>query len=310
MTSTTAACSSSARRRPGSSSPTRSAAADDRSRSPSANTCGCRGRYRGRDVFWWMDAAGILDERHDEVDDLVRARHLPSPQLIGSPERRSIDLNALDDRGRPHRRSARRHHRRHRPVLGRARQHLHARRPQDEPPARHLRRLGRSLERLRHRPGERFEATRVPATPRASRSISATTTSAPSSGRPATDPTTAGSTFPCSTARVASATTAASCRRSRHVPARRQPPAPPAIELHQRRRSRHRRTRRTPRAAPPVHTIAASMHGHRLTPHPGRIGTRPMAVATRDGERPSGILRGRCRRAPGSRHDRSGTQSC
>ena len=51
--------------------------------------------YRGRDIFWWMDAAGVLDERYDEVDDLVRARHVPSPQLIGSPEHRSIDLNTL-----------------------------------------------------------------------------------------------------------------------------------------------------------------------------------------------------------------------
>lgn len=51
--------------------------------------------YRGRDIFWWMDAQGILDERYDEVDDLVRARHLPSPQLIGTPERRSIDLGGL-----------------------------------------------------------------------------------------------------------------------------------------------------------------------------------------------------------------------
>lgn len=55
--------------------------------------------YRGRDVFWWMDAAGISDERHSDVDDLVRARNLPSPQLIGTPDRRSIDLNALTDRG-------------------------------------------------------------------------------------------------------------------------------------------------------------------------------------------------------------------
>jgi putative flavoprotein involved in K+ transport len=55
--------------------------------------------YRGRDIFWWMDAAGILDQRHDEVDDLVRARHLPSPQLVGTPERRSIDLNSLVDQG-------------------------------------------------------------------------------------------------------------------------------------------------------------------------------------------------------------------
>ncbi|HUF99159.1 MAG TPA: NAD(P)-binding domain-containing protein [Ilumatobacter sp.] len=55
--------------------------------------------YRGRDVLWWMDAAGISDERYDEVDDLVRARHLPSPQLIGTPEHRTIDLNTLTDHG-------------------------------------------------------------------------------------------------------------------------------------------------------------------------------------------------------------------
>ena len=55
--------------------------------------------YRGRDVCWWMEAAGVFGERHDEMDDLVRARHLPSPQLIGTPEHRSIDLNALSDRG-------------------------------------------------------------------------------------------------------------------------------------------------------------------------------------------------------------------
>ncbi|MGH9133348.1 MAG: NAD(P)-binding domain-containing protein [Ilumatobacteraceae bacterium] len=55
--------------------------------------------YRGRDTFWWMDAAGVLDERHDEVDDLVRARHVPSPQLIGSPERRTVDLTTLDRSG-------------------------------------------------------------------------------------------------------------------------------------------------------------------------------------------------------------------
>jgi putative flavoprotein involved in K+ transport len=51
--------------------------------------------YRGRDIFWWMEAAGVLDERYDEVDDLTRARHIPSPQLIGTPELRSLDLNAL-----------------------------------------------------------------------------------------------------------------------------------------------------------------------------------------------------------------------
>lgn len=55
--------------------------------------------YRDRDIFWWLDSAGVLDERADEVDDLVRARHLPSPQLVGSPERRDVDLNALADIG-------------------------------------------------------------------------------------------------------------------------------------------------------------------------------------------------------------------
>ncbi|HEX4432464.1 MAG TPA: NAD(P)-binding domain-containing protein [Frankiaceae bacterium] len=55
--------------------------------------------YRGRDIFWWLEWAGVLDERHDEVDDLVRARHVPSPQLIGSPEHRSIDLTTLRQSG-------------------------------------------------------------------------------------------------------------------------------------------------------------------------------------------------------------------
>ncbi len=51
--------------------------------------------YRGRDVLWWMDASGVWDQRHDEVDDLTRARRLPSPQLVGTPERTTLDLNAL-----------------------------------------------------------------------------------------------------------------------------------------------------------------------------------------------------------------------
>jgi putative flavoprotein involved in K+ transport len=51
--------------------------------------------YRGRDVLWWMDASGVWDQRYDELDDLVRARRLPSPQLVGTPERATLDLNAL-----------------------------------------------------------------------------------------------------------------------------------------------------------------------------------------------------------------------
>ena len=55
--------------------------------------------YRGRDVLWWMDASGVWDERYDEVEDLTRARRLPSPQLVGTPERMTLDLNALTAMG-------------------------------------------------------------------------------------------------------------------------------------------------------------------------------------------------------------------
>lgn len=55
--------------------------------------------YRGRDVLWWMAAAGVWDQRYDEIDDLNRARSLPSPQLVGTPERATLDINALTDLG-------------------------------------------------------------------------------------------------------------------------------------------------------------------------------------------------------------------
>ena len=55
--------------------------------------------YRGRDVLWWMDRTGVWDERYDQVEDLTRARRLPSPQLVGTPERATLDLNALTDLG-------------------------------------------------------------------------------------------------------------------------------------------------------------------------------------------------------------------
>jgi putative flavoprotein involved in K+ transport len=51
--------------------------------------------YRGRDIQWWMLASGLLDQRIDDVDDAARARRVPSPQLAGSPERATLDLNAL-----------------------------------------------------------------------------------------------------------------------------------------------------------------------------------------------------------------------
>jgi putative flavoprotein involved in K+ transport len=53
--------------------------------------------YRGLDIQRWMEVTGILDQRYDEVDDLVRARRVPSPQLTGT--RATLDLNLLRERG-------------------------------------------------------------------------------------------------------------------------------------------------------------------------------------------------------------------
>ncbi len=55
--------------------------------------------YRGRDIKWWMEAIGMMDMRYDEVDDIRRARRLPSLQLVGTPEHMTLDLNALRDMG-------------------------------------------------------------------------------------------------------------------------------------------------------------------------------------------------------------------
>ena len=55
--------------------------------------------YRGRDVLWWMDASGVWDQRYDELEDLTRARRLPSPQLVGTPDRATLDLNTLTSMG-------------------------------------------------------------------------------------------------------------------------------------------------------------------------------------------------------------------
>jgi putative flavoprotein involved in K+ transport len=46
-----------------------------------------------------MNAAGVLDDRYDEVDDIKRASGLPSPQLVGTPDRATIDLNTLTGSG-------------------------------------------------------------------------------------------------------------------------------------------------------------------------------------------------------------------
>jgi putative flavoprotein involved in K+ transport len=55
--------------------------------------------YRGKDLQWWMDTAGVHDDRYDEADDIARARRVPSLQLAGTPDRSTLDLNALTDLG-------------------------------------------------------------------------------------------------------------------------------------------------------------------------------------------------------------------
>jgi putative flavoprotein involved in K+ transport len=55
--------------------------------------------YRGKDIEWWMDAAGVLGERYDEIDDIARARRVPSLQLAGTSDRSTLDLNALTSGG-------------------------------------------------------------------------------------------------------------------------------------------------------------------------------------------------------------------
>ena len=55
--------------------------------------------YRGRDIQWWMDVIGAMDLGYDAAENIERARRLPSPQLVGTPERATVDLNSLRQAG-------------------------------------------------------------------------------------------------------------------------------------------------------------------------------------------------------------------
>jgi putative flavoprotein involved in K+ transport len=55
--------------------------------------------YRGHDIQFWMHRTGLLNESYEEIDDVSRARALPSPQLIGSHDVQILDLNRLSDNG-------------------------------------------------------------------------------------------------------------------------------------------------------------------------------------------------------------------
>jgi len=55
--------------------------------------------YRGKDIQHWMHVVGLSDEHYRAIDDIERARRVPSPQLIGSNSGRMLDLNALQQAG-------------------------------------------------------------------------------------------------------------------------------------------------------------------------------------------------------------------
>ena len=141
--------------------------------------------------------------------DLVRARSLPSMQLVGSPQRATVDLNALRRRGVR--------------LVGRfvgvrddvaqfsgvAAQRLRARRPQAEPPAGHARRVGRPGGD-RRRGAAAVRPDRTPGVARPVGARAARAGSRRSSGPPATAPTCPSWTPACSTARAGPCTTVAS----------------------------------------------------------------------------------------------------
>jgi putative flavoprotein involved in K+ transport len=55
--------------------------------------------YRGRDILWWFDVMGIFDESLGDVFDPAVSRSQPSLQLVGRPDRATLDLPALRERG-------------------------------------------------------------------------------------------------------------------------------------------------------------------------------------------------------------------
>lgn len=56
-------------------------------------------RYRGLDIFWWLDQLGTFDRTIDEVDDPWAARHEAALQLVGRPDHLDLDLPHLQALG-------------------------------------------------------------------------------------------------------------------------------------------------------------------------------------------------------------------
>ncbi len=56
-------------------------------------------RYRGMDIFWWLQRIGSRDKTIEEMPDPAGARNEPSLQLVGGRDGRLVDLNTLQDAG-------------------------------------------------------------------------------------------------------------------------------------------------------------------------------------------------------------------
>ena len=166
--------------------------------------------YRGRDVLWWMDAVW-------RVGSASRRSGRPHARAAAALAAAGRDAGARDARPQRPLRLGRRagrtpvgRARRTRALLGRAAEHVLARRSEDGAPARHVRRMGEHLRtRARRRARPSASPPRACRRPLACRSISHAATTAPSSGRRAIGRITAGCRCPWSTRRATSATSAA-----------------------------------------------------------------------------------------------------
>jgi putative flavoprotein involved in K+ transport len=56
-------------------------------------------RYRGMDIWWWLDRIGTFAVTIDEVGDPTRSRNEGALQLVGREDHRDVDLSALQRRG-------------------------------------------------------------------------------------------------------------------------------------------------------------------------------------------------------------------
>jgi len=56
-------------------------------------------RYRGMDIFWWLELIGSFEKTIDDVDDIIAARTEPSLGVVGRPDHSTLDLATLAANG-------------------------------------------------------------------------------------------------------------------------------------------------------------------------------------------------------------------